>query len=111
MSPTRRELIMAAAAVLSQPAPAQTSSATATGVPVRVLGRTGQRVSIIGLGGWHIGSIKDEAEAIRLMHTAIDEGVNFFDNAWDYHDGRSEDLMGKALAIDGRRKKVFLMTK
>ena len=70
-----------------------------------------QRVSILCLGGWHIGSVKDDAEAIRIMHAAIDEGITFFDNAWDYHDGRSEELMGKALAEGGRRQKVFLMTK
>jgi predicted aldo/keto reductase-like oxidoreductase len=63
------------------------------------------------LGGWHIGSLKDEAEAIRIMHTAIDEGLTFFDNCWDYHDGRSEELMGRALAMDNRRNRVFLMTK
>jgi predicted aldo/keto reductase-like oxidoreductase len=83
----------------------------ATGIPTRVLGRTGQRVSILALGGWHIGSIKDDAESVRLMHRAMDEGITFFDNAWDYHDGRSEELMGRALAMDGRRDKVFLMTK
>ena len=80
-------------------------------MPTRVLGRTGQRVSIVALGGWHIGAIKDEKEAIRIMHAAIDEGVTFFDNAWDYHDGHSEEVMGRALAMDGRRAKVFLMTK
>jgi aryl-alcohol dehydrogenase-like predicted oxidoreductase len=73
-----------------------------------VLGRAGQRVSILALGGWHIGTIADEAEAARFMHAALDEGITFFDNAWDYHDGRSEELMGKALAMDGRRQKVFL---
>ena len=82
-----------------------------SGLPTRVLGKTGQRVSIICLGGWHIGSIKDESEAARVMHAAIDEGVNFFDNAWDYHDGHAEEVMGKALAMDGHRGKVFLMTK
>lgn len=81
------------------------------GLPRRVLGRTGQSVSLIGLGGWHIGAIKDEAESFRVMHRAIDEGINFFDNAWDYHDGKSEERMGKALAMAGRRSKVFLMTK
>jgi predicted aldo/keto reductase-like oxidoreductase len=90
---------------------AQTSSAAATGLPTRILGKTGQRVSIICLGGWHIGAVPDEKEAIRIMHAAIDEGINFFDNAWDYHDGVSEVRMGKALAMDGRRSKVFLMTK
>ena len=75
------------------------------------MGRTGERVSILGLGGWDAGFVKDDLESIRLMHAAQDEGVTFFDNSWDYHDGRSEELMGRALAMDGRRKKVFLMTK
>jgi aryl-alcohol dehydrogenase-like predicted oxidoreductase len=89
----------------------QTTSASATGLPQRVLGRTKQKVSIICLGGWHIGAVKDDKEAIRIMHAAIDEGLTFFDNAWDYLDGRSETIMGKALAMDKRRDKVFLMTK
>jgi predicted aldo/keto reductase-like oxidoreductase len=81
------------------------------GVPTRPLGKTGERVSMICLGGWHIGSVKDQAEAIRIMHTALDEGLTFFDNAWDYHDGGSEEIMGKALVMDGKRKQCFLMTK
>ena len=81
------------------------------GVPTRILGRTGERVSILSLGGWHIGAVKQEKDAFRIMHTAIDEGLTFFDNAWDYHDGHSEEVMGKALAMDGLRKRVFLMTK
>ena len=102
---SRREFIQAAAgaALLAEQVIAQTSSASATGLPTRVLGRSGVRVSVIGLGGWHIGSVKDDNEATRIMHAAIDEGLTFFDNAWDYHDGRSEELMGKALAMDGRR--------
>jgi predicted aldo/keto reductase-like oxidoreductase len=84
---------------------------TGDGVPRRPLGRTRERVSVLCLGGWHIGSVKDDREAIRIMHAAIDEGINFFDNAWDYHDGRSEEIMGRALADGGRRKQVFLMTK
>jgi predicted aldo/keto reductase-like oxidoreductase len=64
----------------------------------------------VGLGGYHIG-VPEQAEGIRIMHEAIDEGMTFFDNAWDYHNGRSEEVMGKALASGGRRKKVFLMTK
>jgi uncharacterized protein len=100
----------AALAALAEEVLAQTSTASATGLPTRVLGRTGQRVSILCLGGWHAGSVKDDAEAIRLIQAALDEGITFFDNAWDYHDGRSEDLMGRALA-GGRREKVFLMTK
>jgi len=98
-------------ALLAEQVIAQTSSASATGMPTRVLGRSGERVSIVALGGWHIGAVKEEPEAIRIMHAAIDEGINFFDNAWDYHDGHSEEVMGKALSMDNRRKKVFLMTK
>ena len=82
-----------------------------TGIPTRPLGKTGVDVSILCLGGAHIGLIQDEAESIKLMHTAVDEGITFFDNAWDYHGGRSEELMGKALETGGRREKVFLMTK
>jgi len=109
---SRRDLLVGAATgALAQQVVAQTSSADATGIPTRVLGRTGERVSILCLGGWHIGAVTDEKEAIRIMHVAIDQGLTFFDNAWDYHNGHSEDLMGKALAMDGRRKKVFLMTK
>jgi aryl-alcohol dehydrogenase-like predicted oxidoreductase len=86
-------------------------SSSPDGLPTRLLGRTGERVSILGLGGWDIGSIQDDQESIRFIHTAMDEGVTFMDNAWDYHDGRSEELMGRALAMDGRRQKAFLMTK
>ena len=112
IKPSRRELAQGlSVAALSRRVMAQTSSASGTGVPTRVLGRTGQRVSILCLGGWHIGSVKDEKEAIRIMHAAIDGGLTFFDNAWDYHDGHSEEVMGKALAMDKRRDKVFLMTK
>lgn len=85
--------------------------ADSKGLPIRPLGKTGQRVSMLCLGGWHIGAVKDEKEAVRIMHAAIDEGLTFFDNAWDYHDGGSETIMGKALAMDGKRAKVFLMTK
>ena len=81
------------------------------GIPTRPFGRSGERVSILCLGGWHIGAVKDPQEAIRIMHAAMDQGINFFDNAWDYHDGGSEEIMGRALAMDGRRKRVFLMTK
>ncbi len=113
--PSRRKFIQGGARALSVAALAnevlaQTSVASATGLPTRLLGRTGQRVSILALGGWHIGSVKDESEAIRIMHAAVDEGLTFFDNAWDYHDGHSEEVMGKALN-GGHRQKVFLMTK
>ena len=76
----------------------------------RQLGRTGEKVSLIGLGGHHIGRPKDEQFAIELIRTAIDRGINFMDNCWDYHDGSSELRMGKALQ-DGYRDRVFLMTK
>lgn len=64
---------------------------------------------MIGLGGYHLGTIKDDNEAVRLIHAAIDAGITFMDNAWEYHDGRSEELMGKAIC--DRREQVFLMTK
>jgi uncharacterized protein len=83
---------------------------SSTGIPTRPLGRTDERIPIVGLGGYHIG-VPEEKEGIRIMHEAIDEGMTFFDNAWDYHKGGSEEVMGKALADGGRRKKVFLMTK
>jgi aryl-alcohol dehydrogenase-like predicted oxidoreductase len=77
----------------------------------RQLGRTGERVSAIGLGGWHLGfdSLSDQ-ESIRIVRSAVDRGINFMDNSWDYNDGRSEIRMGKALR-DGYREKTFLMTK
>ncbi len=81
-----------------------------SGIPTRPLGRHDERIAIVGLGGYHIG-LPEEAEAVRIMHEAIDEGMTFFDNAWDYHAGRAEEVMGKALASGGRRDKVFLMTK
>ena len=82
------------------------------GLPTRKLGRTNVQVSILCLGGAHIGYTgrQDEKEAIRIMHAAIDEGINFFDNAWMYNDGYSEEVMGKALK-GAKRQKVFLMTK
>jgi aryl-alcohol dehydrogenase-like predicted oxidoreductase len=76
----------------------------------RLLGSTGEKVSAIGLGGFHIGQVKDDNEAIRIIRSAIDRGLTFMDNSWDYNDGRSEIIMGKALR-DGYRQKVFLMTK
>jgi aryl-alcohol dehydrogenase-like predicted oxidoreductase len=76
----------------------------------RKLGSTGERVSAIGLGGYHIGVPKDDSEGIRIIRSAVDRGITFLDNSWDYHDGGSEIRMGKALK-DGYRKRVFLMTK
>jgi aryl-alcohol dehydrogenase-like predicted oxidoreductase len=77
----------------------------------RILGRTGERVSAIGLGGWHLGFKQlDEQLVTRIVRTAIDRGITFLDNSWDYNEGASEIRMGKALR-DGYRKKAFLMTK
>jgi aryl-alcohol dehydrogenase-like predicted oxidoreductase len=87
-----------------------TSASPAAAIPRRRLGKTGALVSAIGLGGWHLGAVKEEAEAVRIVHEAIDAGIDFMDNAWEYHDGRSEQILGRALA-GGRRDKVFLMTK
>ncbi|HYK90568.1 MAG TPA: aldo/keto reductase [Acidobacteriota bacterium] len=99
-------------------AAAQDSLAAATsvtqkangGMIYRTLGRTGESISAIGLGGHHIGRQKDEQESIRIIRSAIDGGISFMDNCWDYHNGGSEIRMGKALQ-DGYRQKVFLMTK
>jgi predicted aldo/keto reductase-like oxidoreductase len=77
----------------------------------RVLGSTGEKVSAMGLGGWHLGLKKvDEPLSLRIVRAAIDHGITFMDNSWDYNDGASERRMGKALR-DGYRKKSFLMTK
>ena len=81
------------------------------GMPHRTLGRTGEKVSLIGIGGFHLGKPDlNESEAIRIIRTGLDNGVNFLDNCWDYNDGESENRMGKALR-DGYRHKAFLMTK
>ena len=79
-------------------------------MPYRALGRSGEKVSLVGLGGFHVGTQPDEADSIRIIRTAIDNGVNFLDNCWDYNGGTSEIRMGKALR-DGYRQRVFLMTK
>jgi len=96
--------------------PAGAPKETATSRPMspdmqyRELGKTGEQVSVIGLGGYHIGKQEDAAESIRLMRSAVDRGITFLDNCWDYNDGLSEVRMGQALR-DGYRAKVFLMTK
>jgi uncharacterized protein len=90
---------------------AKTSAETKNGVPYRVLGRSGERVSMVGIGGYHLGKPDQTTEeSIRTIRTALDEGVNFLDNCWDYNGGESEIRMGKALR-DGHRQKAFLMTK
>lgn len=85
-------------------------SAIAAGVPKRPLGRTGHEVSLVGLGGFHLGKIRSRSAAVRLVHAAIERGVTFLDNAWDYHDGESESRVGAALR-DGYRGRAFVMTK
>jgi predicted aldo/keto reductase-like oxidoreductase len=80
------------------------------GIPTRMLGSTGVRVTILGVGGYHIGKPADQKVGVRIIRTAIDEGINFLDNAWCYHQGESERIMGRALQ-DGYRDRVFLMTK
>ena len=80
-------------------------------IPYRTLGRTGERVSVIGIGGFHLAKPGvDEQLSLRIVRSAVDRGINFMDNCWDYNEGASEERMGKALR-DGYRDKVFLMTK
>jgi predicted aldo/keto reductase-like oxidoreductase len=106
----RREFLKSAAATAMLSSVADRfSHAADNAIPYRTLGHTGEKVSIVGVGGYHIGN-PSEDEAIRIVRTALDAGVNFLDNCWDYHDGDSEVRMGKALR-DGYRKKAFLMTK
>jgi len=114
--PDRRRLLKAGlvaagtmAAAPLEPTSAAPAEASPDEIPLRPLGRTGERVSILGLGGYHLGTLPGVDDAVRLVHEAIDAGVRFFDNAWEYHDGRSEEWLGRAL--EGRRDRVFLMTK
>src|SRR5712692_5189777 len=110
---TRREFLsaMLTTSVLAGVAGAELWAAGAeSGIPYRRLGRRGDRVSVIGLGAWHLGIQSDEQETVRIIRTALDSGINFLDNCWDYNDGASEIRMGKALR-DGYREKAFVMTK
>src|SRR3954468_12920295 len=97
----RREFISSIAGLS---AAAALQGETRDGVIYRNLGSTRERVSAIGLGGYHLG-VPSEAEGIRIIRTALDRGINFLDNSWDYHDGGSEIRMGKALH-DGYRKRA-----
>jgi aryl-alcohol dehydrogenase-like predicted oxidoreductase len=109
---TRRDFIrstVAAGVVLSASFPMEAADTSST-IPQRALGRTGLKISCIGLGGYHIGSIPEESQSVRLIRSAIDQGITFMDNCWDYHNGKSEEWMGKALR-DGYRDKVVLMSK
>ena len=78
-------------------------------VPKKPLGRTGVQVSAMGLGGYHLGSAETDQAAVEIVAKALDHGVDFFDNAWEYHDGLSEERLGKALK--GKRDRAFVMTK
>ncbi len=121
-SPNRREFLHAtaagaAAASMAATAGAQDGTAVrrvnAGGIPLRPLGKTGEVVSALCLGGHSSTNPQKltEDQSLRLIQRAVDEGITFMDNAWDYHDGGAEERMGKALAEGGRRDKVFLMTK
>jgi len=85
-------------------------SESRNGIPFRTLGRSGEKVSLVGLGGYHLGKQADPQESIRIIRTGLDEGLNFLDNCWDYNGGESEIRMGNALR-DGYRQKAFLMSK
>ncbi|MGA8274072.1 MAG: aldo/keto reductase [Candidatus Sulfotelmatobacter sp.] len=107
----RREFLQRAAATTVVTSLGSTLSfGTPDSFPSRTLGHTGEKVSLVGLGGYHIGRASDEQESIRIVRTALDGGINFLDNCWDYNGGVSEERMGKALR-DGYRQKAFLMTK
>src|SRR4051794_23420090 len=105
----RRDVIKAAIGAAAAGSTVRAAEPSASRVLSRMLGRTGERVSAIGVGGFHL-SIPPEKEAIEIIRTALDAGVNFLDNCWDYANGVSEERMGKALR-DGYRKRAFLMTK
>jgi predicted aldo/keto reductase-like oxidoreductase len=107
----RRFLQTAAATTLMTSLSQQFAQASETAtVPMRTLGRSGEKVSMVGLGGYHLGMQSDEQESIRIIRSGLDSGINFLDNCWDYNGGQSEVRMGKALR-DGYRQKAFLMTK
>lgn len=89
--------------------PLEMSNTGPESIPRKPLGRTGVQLSILGIGGYHLGTLGSAEEATQLVHEAVDAGINFFDNAWEYNQGRSEEFMGQAL--QGLRDKVFLMTK
>ena len=110
---TRRDfvrLIASAGLAVGVGAQADAANPQSGDMLYRTLGRTGEKVSVLGLGGFHAGTPRDEQDSLRLIRTAIDRGVTFMDNCWDYLDGASEIRMGKALR-DGYRERVFLMTK
>jgi aryl-alcohol dehydrogenase-like predicted oxidoreductase len=112
---TRREFVKMTVATsimatIGEPVFAAETTNPTHEIPKRQLGRTGEKISCIGLGGYHIGQGMSESESIHLIRNAVDRGITFLDNCWDYNDGESERRMGKALR-DGYRERVFLMTK
>ncbi len=109
---SRREFIgIAAASVFLAPSGKEAPpTELRNGIPYRTLGRTREKVSLVGLGGYHLGKQADPEESIRIIRKGLDEGINFLDNCWDYNGGESEIRMGNALR-DGYRQKAFLMSK
>jgi aryl-alcohol dehydrogenase-like predicted oxidoreductase len=107
---TRREFLeVTAAAIASTSALGAQGTTNSMQIPHRTFGRTGIQVSALGVGGFHLGAADNVAEARRIVDTALDAGITFFDNAWEYHDGRSEEWLGEALKQ--KRDRAFLMTK
>jgi predicted aldo/keto reductase-like oxidoreductase len=110
--PTRREFLQTLAGVVAAGAETLAMQTPGpAGIPHRPLGTTGASIPIVGYGGWDSVAGKTDAESVALMHEAIDLGITFWDNAWEYHRGRSETVMGQAFDTPARRDKVFLMTK
>ncbi|HEX8908316.1 MAG TPA: aldo/keto reductase, partial [Anaeromyxobacteraceae bacterium] len=111
---TRREFLQVTMAAGAAPALGGLAGAAAaageSALPRRRLGRTGAEISIVGLGGFHVGKQEDARDSLRIIRSAIDGGITFLDNCWDYNGGESEVRMGKALR-DGYRARVFLMSK
>src|SRR5882724_11661483 len=103
-------LTLTALAALSSKLSLSSAAESRGNMQYRSLGSTGEKVSIVGLGGYHLGMQSDEKESIAIIRKALDSGVNFLDNCWDYNNGESEVRMGRALR-DGYRAKAFLMTK
>jgi aryl-alcohol dehydrogenase-like predicted oxidoreductase len=106
---TGATIALASGCAQAAPVRGPANGAASAPIPRRPFGKTGAQVSILGIGGSHLAETKDPADAARIVHEAIDAGINFMDNAWEYHDGKSEEVMGSALV--GRRDQVFLMTK
>src|ERR1700719_3318230 len=102
--------LVAASFLLAQAGQQSLRAESRSGIPYRTLGRSKEKVSLVGLGGYHLGNQADPQESIRIIRTGLDEGVNFLDNCWDYNGGESEIRMGNALR-DGYRQKAFLMSK